>query len=237
MSHEVAGCLLSDCILPPLHRYIMYIHTHTYIHTYGCTYCTRYLTAFSSRFPPRGHPCACVLQGGVQGRVGVLVRCRGGLHGLPQHTSALRRVPPGDFLRRAESQSELQAGLLCGPSRGDRLLRICPAGIRREPGRRRASGEVGQIGLSVCMCYYHYYQHNHHSHNHHCRLPHSHHEILQHVFHVCRYFALVVSGKVNLPSQEEMRRVAEADQKVCMYVCMYTKVIFIGHLISYEIKT
>ena len=105
MSHEVAGCLLSDCILPPLHRYIMYIHTHTYIHTYGCTYCTRYLTAFSSRFPPRGHPCACVLQGGVQGRVGVLVRCRGGLHGLPQHTSTLRRVPPGDFLRRAESQS------------------------------------------------------------------------------------------------------------------------------------
>jgi hypothetical protein len=33
------------------------------------------------------------------------------------------------------------------------------------------------------------------------------------VIYVNRYFALVVSGQVALPSQEEMRRVAEEDQK------------------------
>ena len=171
MSHEVAGCLLSDCILPPLHRYILYIHTHTYIHTYIRLHILhkildRILIAIPT---PRSSMCMC-----PTGRCSRTGRSSCAMPWWPARATAThfhslcRRVPPGDFLRRAESQSELQAGLLCGPSRGDRLLRICPAGIRLEPGRRRASGEVGQIGLSVCMCYYHY---NHHSHNHHCRLP------------------------------------------------------------------
>ena len=38
-------------------------------------------------------------------------------------------------------------------------------------------------------------------------------EVIELPLRVDRYFALVVSGQVNLPSQQEMRRVAEEDQK------------------------